>query len=197
VTGVAAVGLVLAGGSTAAAHHGPKPPKPAASLPNLVRKGSFEHPRVALDMSVPFESIPGWRLAFGDRIEVGAGDAAVKRQYVELDSDASSGIYQLVPTEPHHTYRLQFFFSPRPGTSRAENVLVVRWHSKMVAEITADGRKLRHAAWRLYTLKLQVKAPGTSTMLEFDDAGISDSVGTLIDGVRVTQWKGGHAKTAR
>src|SRR5437764_13531918 len=86
---VGAAGLLTAASGPAAAH-GHKPP----SLPNHVRKGSFEHPRVPLNMSAPFASIPGWKLAFGDAIEINAGNAAKKRQFVELDSDRSSGIYQ-------------------------------------------------------------------------------------------------------
>ncbi|HYX86410.1 MAG TPA: hypothetical protein VE777_15670 [Gaiellales bacterium] len=177
-----AAGLLVATSAPATAD-GHKP-----LLPNLVRKGSFEHPRVPLNMSAPFASIPGWKLAFGDAIEINAGDAAKKRQYVELDSDRSSGIYQQVPTADHPLYRLEFYFSPRPGTSRAENVLVVKWHRRAVAVVSADGRKLRRPKWKLYTFK--VHATGKTTRLEFDDAGISDSVGTWIDGVRVTQWRG-------
>lgn len=104
----AAIGVALAGSVAAAA------PPP---LPNLVRNGSFEHPRVRVGSSFPFASIPGWRLAFGSAIEIqnpGASAAAVGDQLVELDSNASSGISQLIPTRPNRLYRLQFFFDPAP-----------------------------------------------------------------------------------
>ncbi len=45
----------------------------------------------------------------------------------------------------------------------------------------------------MYAIK--VRATGRATRLEFDDAGISDSVGTLIDGVTVTQWRGHPTST--
>ena len=183
----AAISVALAGSVAAAA------PPP---LPNLVRNGSFEHPRVRVGSSFPFASIPGWRLAFGSAIEIqdpGAGAAAVGDQLVELDSDASSGISQLIPTQPNRLYRVQFFFSPRPGTSAAENVLAVRWHGRVVATLTADGTGLTSTDWHMYAIK--VRATGRATRLELSDAGISDSVGTLIDGVTVTRWRGHPTRT--
>jgi hypothetical protein len=187
--GAAVVSLVVTGGSTVAA----APPP----LVNLVGNGSFEHPLVRIHRSFPFASIPDWHLAFGPNIEIQnhvAGDPAVGNQFVELDSGASSGIYQRVSTRPNRLYRVQFFFSPRPGTFRAENVLVVKWHRRVVATITADGSRLADTDWRVYAFK--VRATGRATRLEFDDAGISDSVGTYIDGVTVTRWRG-HPTTTR
>ena len=177
-------GSVVGGGTIAAA----APPP----VTNLVRNGSFEHPVVRIHSSFPFASIPGWQLAFGPNIEIQnhvAGDPAVGNQFVELDSDASSGIYQRVPTRPHRPYRIQFFFSPRPGTSAAENVLVVKWHRRVVATLTADGLGLTNASWRLYAFKVRPSG-GRTTRLEFDDGGISDSVGTYIDGISVSPWRG-------
>src|SRR5436305_5174815 len=111
----AAAALTVAPTATAA------PP----TLRNAVVNGSFERPLVPVGSAHPFPAIRGWRLAFGPDIEIQnhvAGDPARGRQFVELDSDASSGIWQKVPTRPGRLYRLQFFFSPRPGTSAAENV---------------------------------------------------------------------------
>jgi hypothetical protein len=189
LVGVFFAGSVVGGGTIAAA----APPP----LTNLVRNGSFEHPLVRIHTSFPFASIPCWQLAFGPNIEIQghvAGDPAVGNQFVELDSDASSGIYQRVPTRPHRLYRIQFFFSPRPGTSAAENVLVVRWHRRVVATLTADGRGLTNTRWRPYAFKVRPSG-GRTTRLEFDDAGISDSVGTYLDGVSVSPWRG-HPTTA-
>ena len=102
----------------------------------MLVNGSFEHPQVPSGSSHPFAAIPGWHLAFGPDIELQnhvAGAPAVGDQLAELDSDASSGIFQRVRTEPGRQYRLQFFASARPGTSPAENVLVVRWHRHVLA----------------------------------------------------------------
>ena len=179
---VAAVGAL---GTSSIASAAPPP------LPNLVRNGSFERPLTTVGSSHPFAAIPGWQLAFGPDIEIQnhvAGDPQAGSQFVELDSNASSGIRQVVPTRPNRLYRLQFFFSPRPGTSAAENVLVVKWRGRVVATITADGRGSTATDWHAFAFK--VRATGTATGIEFDDAGISDSVGTYIDAVSVTRWRG-------
>lgn len=181
-TAFAAAAIAVAPTSAAAA------PPP---LRNVVVNGSFERPLVPVGSSHPFPSIRGWRLAFGPNIEIQdhvAGDPARGRQFVELDSDASSGIWQKVPTRPGHLYRLQLFFSPRPGTSAAENVLVVHWRRLVVGQISADGRGLKNTDWKMYAFK--VRAIRTSTRIELADGGISDSVGTYVDGVSLTPWRG-------
>jgi hypothetical protein len=179
---LAATALVLAPASATA-----DPPR----LPNAVVNGSFERPLVPVGTTHPFPSIRGWHLAFGPNIEIqnhAAGDPAVGRQFVELDSDASSGIWQKAPTRPGHLYRLQLYFSPRPGTSAAENVLVVHWRRFVIARISADGRGLKNTHWKMYAFK--VRAIRKSTRIELADGGISDSVGTYVDGVKLTAWRG-------
>ena len=178
----AAVTLALAPATAAAA------PPP---LPNVVVNGGFERPLVTPRSTHPFPAIRGWRLAFGPDIEIqnhAAGDPFRGRQFVELDSDASSGIWQKVPTTPGRLYRLQLYFSPRPGTSAAENVLVVHWRRLIVGRISADGRGLGNTDWRMYAFK--VRAIHTRTRIEIADGGISDSVGTYVDRVTVTPWRG-------
>jgi hypothetical protein len=161
------------------------------TLPNAVVNGSFERPLVAVGTTHPFPAIRGWRLAFGPDIEIqdhAAGDPARGRQFVELDSDASSGIWQKVPTRPGRLYRLQLYFSPRPGTSAAENVLIVHWRRLVIGRISVDGHRLTNTDWRMYAFK--VRAIRTSTRIELADRGISDSVGTYVDGVSLTPWRG-------
>jgi hypothetical protein len=180
---LAAAASLLTGAPPASA----TPPR----LPNLLRNGGFEHPRIPAGFSHPFASIPGWHLAFGPNIELQnhvAGEPAAGSQLAELDSDRSSGIFQRVRTAPGRLYRLQLSVSARPGTSAAENVLVVKWHRRVVARIVLDGRGLTHTDWHEYAFKL--RATGQRTRLELDDAGISDSVGTYVDAVKVTVWRG-------
>jgi hypothetical protein len=160
-------------------------------LKNVVVNGSFERPFVAARSTHPFPAIPGWRLAFGPDIEIQnhvVGDPARGRQFVELDSDASSGIWQKVPTTPGRLYRLQVYFSPRPGTSAAENILVVHWRRYVIGTISANGLGLRNTHWTMYAFK--VRAIRTSTRIELADGGISDSIGTFVDGVSLTPWRG-------
>ena len=179
---VAVLGLWI--GATRAAADPPK-------LPNMLTNGSFEHPSIAAGSSHPFASIPGWHLAYGPDIELQnhvAGAPAVGDQLAELDSDASSGIFQRVHTRADRLYRLQFFASARPGTPPSENVLVVKWHRHVLARIVLDGRGRSQTEWHAYAFK--VRATGRRTRLEFDDRGVSDSVGTYLDGVKVTPWRG-------
>jgi hypothetical protein len=157
----------------------------------MLTNGSFEHPGIPVGSSRPFASIPGWHLAYGPVIELQnhvAGAPAYGHQLVELDSDASTGIFQRFHTEAGRLYRLQFVASPRPGTSRRENVLVVKWHRQVVARIVLNGRGLSQTEWHTYAFK--VRAAGPRTRLEFGDRGKSDSIGTFLDGVKVTPWRG-------
>jgi hypothetical protein len=188
---------VLAGAPTASAgdrhHHHPHPSKE----PNLVRGGSFEHPTVPPRTSHPFPSIRGWRLAYGPDFELQnglLGPAAAGRQYAELDSDASTGIFQRVHTHADASYRLEFCVSARPRTPPAENVLLVRWHRRLLTRIVLDGRHHSQTDWHAYAFTVQ--ATGNRTRLQFNDRGISDSIGTLLDAVRLTQGggKGGDGK---
>ena len=182
--GILAAVLGLSVGATRAAASPPP-------LPNMLTNGSFEHPRIPAGSSRPFPAIPGWRLAYGPAIELQnhvAGAPAYGRQFVELDSDASSGIFQRVHTRAGRLYRVQFVASPRPGTGRAQNVLVVKWHRHVLARIVLDGRRLSETEWHAYAFK--VRATGPRARLEFDDRGVSDSLGTYLDGVKVTPWRG-------
>ena len=142
--------------------------------------------------SQPFAEIRGWRLAYGRNFELQnrlVGPAPAGQQYAELDSDASTGIFQIVRTHADTNYRLEFCAAARPGTPPAENVLVVKWHHRVrVARIVLDGRHHSQTDWHDYAFKVQ--ATSSRTRLQFNDRGISDSVGTLLDAVRLTLWRG-------
>jgi len=130
-------------------------------------------------------------LAFGRDFELQnrlVGPAAAGQQYAELDSDTSTGIFQRVPTRPDQNYRLEFCAAARPGTPKSENVLVVRWDRRSLARIVLDGTHDSQAKWHDY--KFKVQASGGRTRLQFNDRGISDSVGTLLDAVRLHADKG-------
>ena len=154
--------------------------------PNMLRGGNFEHPRVHPGRSHPFASIPGWRLAYGPDFELQnqlVGPAARGEQYAELDSDASTGIFQLVHTHADAKYRLEFCAAARPGTPKTENVLIIRWRRRLLARIELDGGHRTRTEWHDY--KFTVQATGARTRLQFNDHGTSDSVGTLLDAVRL------------
>jgi len=166
--------------------HTPMPTKTYTPLPPppTIVNGSFEQPALPPNSWNVFPSIPGWSLSFGPGIEVQnnyAGSPADGTQFVELDSHASSGIYQDLSTVPGVTYTLSFQFSARPGV--ADNVLEVRWGSSTLAVRTLDGTSLCDTLWQYY--EYSVTATTSTTRLEFREAGISDSLGVYVDGVRI------------
>ncbi|MEO7146156.1 MAG: DUF642 domain-containing protein [Bryobacteraceae bacterium] len=156
---------------------------------NIVINGTFETPVIAADNYQYFTNgIPGWQLAWGHSVEIQSGIAGAPyqgNQFVELDSDGSSGIYQTLSTIPGQTYNLSFAFSPRPYIPAWENQLGVLWNGNMVADLgPVGGVGVTQTEWSVYNYAL--KATGESTRLEFEDLGPSDTYGTYIDSVAVS-----------
>src|SRR5215217_1739476 len=120
-----AVGLLAVAGALMV------PVATAGAAPNLILNGSFETPDVAPGNHGIFPSILGWShqpragvTSSGIEIQdhvAGAPAAGAGDQFVELDSDGPSRIFQDVATSPGSTYRLSFLYSARPGTLAAEN----------------------------------------------------------------------------
>ena len=158
-----------------------------ASGNNIVLNGGFENPFLPADSFAYFSSIPGWQLAFGNAVEIQSGIAGAPyqdAQFAELDSTASSGIYQDLATIPGAQYDLSFAFSPRPGIPSIQNQLQVLWGGEVIATIgPAGGTDLQNTVWTVYNYELT--AHGESTRLEFADMGPSDSFGTYIDAISV------------
>jgi hypothetical protein len=158
---------------------------------NLVTNGSFENTPLGYGSWNTFNSIDGWNLSagsLGSGIEVQnhvAGNPFDGNQFVELDSNAVTGIYQDLSTQVGKTYQLTFAFSPRPGTDEAHNLLNVNWGNQSVASLSANGSGLADTAWKTFTYNLV--ATSATTRLSFNDFGsVSDSLGTYIDKVGVT-----------
>jgi hypothetical protein len=107
-------------------------------------------------------------------------------QYAELDSKYSTSIYQDFTTIPGNFYALRFAFSPRSGTGAGDNHLQIKLGSK-VADITADGTGNSGTSWTTHVYSIQATA--TTTRVQFTDLGNSDSYGTFIDDVSVTEYK--------
>lgn len=114
-------------------------------------------------------------------------------QYTELDSDwdgpggsingepASVKIYQDISTIPGLTYNISFYFSPRPNTTAANNVLEFNWDGKVKDTLTAAGGG--SITWSLYNYSFT--ASGNTTRLQFTDLGTADGLGTFLDNVSV------------
>lgn len=161
--------------------------KPAEAA-NLVANPSFEEPDIPSGSFRFFSAIPGWNLLPGSRgsIEIQdnvAGSAFDRSQFVELDSNAVSGIVQNLNTEIGKTYQLQFAFSPRPGV--AQNLLNINWGGTLVDSLSANGTGLSNTNWQVYTYNLV--ATSTTTSLSFHNLNeFSNSFGSYIDAISVT-----------
>jgi hypothetical protein len=151
----------------------------AAESPELIVNGGFESPALAPGSWNVFQNIEGWKTSFGPGVEVQnrvAGEPFAGAQHIELDSHASSGIYQDVSTEQGVSYRLTFAFSDRPGTILDDNLLLVVWNGKVIDEIAPV-----QSGWSTY--EYTVSASSQMSRLELRDAGPSNSLGTYVDNV--------------
>lgn len=141
-------------------------------------------PAVA-NLELQSASHDGWGYPFGGN------------QYAELDTDwpgpsappmpypASVDLYQTIPTIPGDTYKLSFAFSPRPDdTDVTDNGVVVSWNGQVVDTVMATSVNPVMTTWSVHTYSLV--ATGSTTRVDFTDAGRPNGVGTFIDSVSVT-----------
>ena len=162
---------------------------PAAATTNIVTNGGFENPNIPGGSFGIFPGIPGWSLLPGSRgsgIEVQdnvAGSPFTGNQFVELDSNGVTGIYQDLATDIGQTYKLEFAFSPRPGV--AQNITNIKWGGSLVDTLSASGVGLPNTNWKTFSYDLV--ANSSITRLSFDNlTELSDSLGSYIDDVKVT-----------
>jgi hypothetical protein len=124
----------------------------------------------------------GWQAQEGD-------------QWAELDSDwdgpdktlglddepASVQISQSINTCPDRTYKLTFYYSPRPDYGR--NALKVVWGVTELFSISdLAGGAVTSWTKKEYTCLVPT---GTSTMLYFAETGPHDALGMFLDNVTV------------
>ena len=161
------------------------PPPPVRANDELVIDGDFESPRLAPGTWNVFDAIAGWQTSRGPGIEIQHGVAGAPfagNQHVELDSHASSAMFQMLPTAPGATYLVTYRVSPRPGVAADDNQLEVRWDGAVIDRYVAD-RVVGETEWELRAML--VTARGTSTRLELADTSVSDGLGAYIDDVSV------------
>jgi hypothetical protein len=166
----------------------------AGAAPNLIVNGSFETPDVAPGNHGIFPAIVGWShqaragtTSSGIEIQdhvAGAPAAGAGDQFVELDSDGPSRIFQDVATSAGSTYRLTFLYSARPGTPAIEN------HFRVSAgAATAEIGPLAGAAQTNWTIgTLDFVATAASSRVEYLDLSPEQpvgGVGAYIDRVAV------------
>jgi hypothetical protein len=152
----------------------------------MIRNGSFEEHQLKPRSYEHYESIPGWRLTSGAKIELQRGlqPAADGQQYVELASDAPTAITQDVPTEAGAMYELRFAYSPRPQIE--SNEVEVRWGDKVVATASGDGSGVSKTSWSRH--RVVVTGYGPRASLTFvDKSAVADdkAAGGFIDDVQL------------
>ncbi len=176
-------------------------PKPTAAPPpgvaaarcepklgvELVTNGSFEQPELTDGEWQVLSELPGWRTSLGPGIEVqrrAAGSPHHGHALVELDSHASSGLFQDLQTRSGATYVVSFALSARPGIAAEDNAARVLWDGALV-ETLARPATDADTEWQVFTFEL--RADGGSTRLEIQDAGPSNSLGAYLDSVSVRE----------
>src|SRR5215217_662817 len=169
----------------------------AAAAPNLIVNGSFETPDVPAGNIGIFPSIPGWShqaragtTSSGIEIQdhvAGAPAAGAGNQFVELDSNGPSRIFQDVATSPGSTYRLSFTYSARPGTAAAEN------HFRVSAgPAAAEIGPLTSGAQTSWTTRtLDFVATAASSRVEFLDLSPEQACGGVAPS-KALLWPPNH-----
>jgi hypothetical protein len=155
---------------------------------DLVTNGSFESPVIPSGSYAIFGSIPGWTTSSGPGIEIQnhiAGSPYHLDQFVELDSDSNSSMYQDLVTVAGQTYTLSFAYSPRPGVSDESNGIDLLWDGSLVTNIALNGIGNGDTVWTVYSFNLV--ATSSLTRLEFAATGTSESLGGYLDAVSVNK----------
>lgn len=175
---------------------------------NLVKNGSFETPTVG---SAKWDVFPSqqnglmWTVAWVTPTQISPAIPLLELQrgrpaddgiqFAELDSDfygppggkyhgekTSVRISQILNTVPGNTYKFSFAFSALPGKGSADNAVSVRIGGvSQGAPVTASGIGKFSTVWNTYTYIFV--ATSTQTEISLEDAGITNSFGSLVDDV--------------
>jgi hypothetical protein len=126
-------------------------------------------------------SYEGWTAGPGPGIEVQYNNVAglpfSGENLVELDSTGNTQMNRNIDAG---TYKLTFYYSPRPGIAAASNGIDVLVNGTSVFNVTGDGGG--QTGWVLQTVSFSIGAPG---VLSFAALGTSDSLGGYLEDVRL------------
>ena len=172
---------------------------PAFATGNIVVDGSFETGVVEPAGTYGYYAgLPGWTLANGPSIEVRnalVGTAEDGANFVELDSQANSGMSQVLGTVTGQTYSLSFYYSNRSLDTSYNSVFaggIVPVDSQGLSYDVGAGAVVVGAqpanttsdnAWVHYTTTFTATGP---TTLTFEAVGTSDSWGSSLDNIEVS-----------
>lgn len=155
----------------------------AQASTNLVQNGSFESNAIASGSWGTYSNLVGWTgqpdIELRNNV---AGTAQHGSQYVELDTDRNSSMFQDIMGTG--LVNLSFFYSARPGVAAGSNGLSVQFGSFFTGVLLDVAGGAVHD-WMQYTLNnFQLDASGT-TRLTFSAIGSSDTVGGSLDNISV------------
>ena len=150
-----------------------------AQSQNLVINGSFEDPPIPGVFLIT--TIPGWTVTGGGVGEIHRGisgiTGAMGKQWLELDANSNTSIYQDIPTVPDQRYRLLFRDANRPGDSGSR--IDILWNDVLQGWTTPTSSEFRAINGGEFV------ATGRVSRIGFRAAGPSNSIGDLLDDVIV------------
>jgi len=160
---------------------------------NLIENGDFEDD-VGLSgtqWSI-YNSINGWTTLSGSGIEVQHNTIVAAQsgdQYIELDSNNNSSMYQqLDGLLIGESYDLSFWYHARTNNGGNDNGIDVYWGESAPGALElsiADQFFSDYAnGWKEFTLSLI--ASSSTMFLTFSAAGLNNSLGGFIDNVSLT-----------
>jgi len=159
---------------------------------NLLTNGDFEA-NVGLSGSNwgIYQSIDGWNKFDGPGIEIQRNTiiaAQSGNQYVELDSNYNSSMYQEISgLNVGGEYELSFWYHARTNNGYNDNGINVYWGEYLPGDValSIDGLKqVNTPGWIEQTVKLVASAE--TMFLMFAATGYSNSLGGFIDNVSLT-----------
>ncbi len=159
----------------------------ASAATNLVVNGSFEDNLLGNGSYSIFtgNQVNGWTA--NDEIEVRnnvAGSAQHLLNYVELDANHNSSMFQVLNTTAGTTYSLSFYYSNRDNTNVATNGLSYDIGTGAVALPGLAFNNSGNNAWSLFSTSFVATAAATT--LTFSSINVNDSLGSSLDNVNVT-----------
>lgn len=158
----------------------------AAQASNLVVNGSFEQVSASNGQAAGswgiYNNIVGWTGTPDIEVRNGvAGAAQDGSNYVELDTNNNSGMFQVITG--NGWYNLSFWFSAREGIAAGSNGIGFNFGSLSGQVLTNVAGAPSGNVWQQYTGLVNLNGP---TSLMFFATGRSDSLGGSLDNVSVT-----------
>ncbi|MYM95726.1 FxDxF family PEP-CTERM protein [Duganella vulcania] len=148
----------------------------------LLINGSFEANHQSANTWANYANLTGWTggehgIELRNHVD---GVAAQGVNFVELDTNKNSSMFQSVQTVLGQHYTLTFQFENRPGVALSSQGLSVDWGGAEIAHVNNS----LNGAWE--TRSYSLIGDGSAMKLKFIATGTSDSYGTSLDNVSLT-----------